>query len=1028
MRQGMPPHEQQRGDAEPHGGGHPPPHRRPPPGRRLLRLRGRLPLQHVPVRDGDAVHRAPDRVGGDDRLMRQHHQRHGELLHAAGEILPEGRVVRPPRLVGRGTQRGDGEGREPGEDEGREDGTRPSQPGVGQHRPPRDEPRQREHRRHAAAHVVEHLPARHRRERIHAAAARAGNLRHQPGQELPVAADPAVHPARRGEIARRVVVEHLDVRDQRGARERALDQIVAEQRVLGEATRRGLLERRDVVDPLAGVGAFGEQVLIDVGHRGRVRVHPRMAGEDRRVARAVRAGERHAHARLHDAVAARHPAGGLVEPRAVEGMRHRPDQRNGRVARQHGVGVESDDEANGVQPAELALRDREGLAAAAEHPGVEVGELAALALPAHPAVVDRVEPAWAHEEVEGRRRRVALAVRGVERLHALDSRRDDLGVAGHRLLIGVEEVAEQGEPDLRIGVREILRLEMLERFAHGIDAAEQDRHDDRGAMRRRHLAREVEARQAARWEEEGDELVDDRDGDVGRRHEREPQREQQPEAVRAVERSQQDAERARREQRDGAQIRGARRGVRDVPQAFGDRFAVADRGFQGREPGVDEVVADVRLQRGGTSAAGGGRGGVDRGGGRLELREVAALGEPLHDVAVAVARAEGHRGVDARRIAAEDRLGEARVLDEVAPVDVPDRAQAGDAVRHDERREREALGRALHRLLDAHHVLADPLLQPEERGEVGAAAAHLLQEARQEGRRELARLVDELRQGARERGGRLFVGGEQARHPRVGFDGVGGVAASALGHVPDVLQESHAQHRRHGPQLAHGERGDPLILAHHQLERRLGESAVGMRDQLDRDLVDARIAGEGARLGKLRQLGVVVGRQRGADLGDLRGDDVVVVEQPVAGGADADPLAGDVGEVRVDALEHLLRGVEAREERAFAATPGAMRELRRCGTLAAGELPRMLREPVGAEQLAKDGLGRFLDRRGSPGEPQTGRCRVHDLMYSTTPDRWAAQRTRPPDPSSAYASRGSAAKRARPAASAPTSARVTYAR
>jgi len=39
-------------------------------------------------------------------------------------------------------------------------------------------------------------------------------------------------------------------------------------------------------------------------------------------------------------------------------------------------------------------------------------------------------------------------------------------------------------------------------------------------------------------------------------------------------------------------------------------------------------------------------------------------------------------------------------------------------------------------------------------------------------------------------------------------------ASGALRHVADVLQESHPQHGRHGPQLAHGERRDALVLAH----------------------------------------------------------------------------------------------------------------------------------------------------------------------------------------------------------------------
>ena len=67
-----------------------------------------------------------------------------------------------------------------------------------------------------------------------------------------------------------------------GARERALEQVVAEQRVLGHAAGERRLERVDVVDALADVAALVEEVLIDVGHGGRVRIEADVAGEDLR--------------------------------------------------------------------------------------------------------------------------------------------------------------------------------------------------------------------------------------------------------------------------------------------------------------------------------------------------------------------------------------------------------------------------------------------------------------------------------------------------------------------------------------------------------------------------------------------------------------------------------------------------------------------------------------------------------------------------------------------------------------------------
>ena len=81
----------------------------------------------------------------------------------------------------------------------------------------------------------------------------------------------------KGEVVRRVVVDQLDVGDEPGARVEALEQVVAEQRVLRHAAGERGLERIDVVDPLADVAALVKQVLIDVGHGGGVRDRRRRA-------------------------------------------------------------------------------------------------------------------------------------------------------------------------------------------------------------------------------------------------------------------------------------------------------------------------------------------------------------------------------------------------------------------------------------------------------------------------------------------------------------------------------------------------------------------------------------------------------------------------------------------------------------------------------------------------------------------------------------------------------------------------------
>ena len=84
---------------------------------------------------------------------------------------------------------------------------------------------------------------------------------------------------RRDVVARREVLDHLDVGGQAGAREDAFEQVVAEQRAFRHAPGQRRLEGIDVVDALAGERAFAEQVLVDVGYRRGVRIDAGGAGE-----------------------------------------------------------------------------------------------------------------------------------------------------------------------------------------------------------------------------------------------------------------------------------------------------------------------------------------------------------------------------------------------------------------------------------------------------------------------------------------------------------------------------------------------------------------------------------------------------------------------------------------------------------------------------------------------------------------------------------------------------------------------------
>ena len=79
--------------------------------------------------------------------------------------------------------------------------------------------------------------------------------------------------ARVSHVRRRIIVVHDHVGRETGACVVAFDQVVRQQRVLGEPAMRRDLERIDVVDALSRECPLAEQILVDIGYGGGVRVH-----------------------------------------------------------------------------------------------------------------------------------------------------------------------------------------------------------------------------------------------------------------------------------------------------------------------------------------------------------------------------------------------------------------------------------------------------------------------------------------------------------------------------------------------------------------------------------------------------------------------------------------------------------------------------------------------------------------------------------------------------------------------------------
>ena len=323
-----------------------------------------------------------------------------------------------------------------------------NQLGPDQRRAGRQGPREQEREigagsRERPPQVVEHLPAADRRD-PGPRSARAGGAADQPRQELPVAARPAVLTRRRDLVTSGKVLEELDVGDERGPREEPLEEIVAEQRVFRHPSLERSLEGVDVVDPLAGVRALGEEILVDVRDRGGIGIDAGGTGKHAPKERALAlGGQGRRDPRLEDAVALDDATFARLEPGPVQRVRQGADEPRRGAARKLGIGVQRDHEANRRRDVGR-LDDERGVGRAAQE-AIELVQLAALALPAHPARLALAPEASAVEQMEARFASAGWAVPPVQLVDARARGREQGLVVGRVLRGGIRPVRQQRE-------------------------------------------------------------------------------------------------------------------------------------------------------------------------------------------------------------------------------------------------------------------------------------------------------------------------------------------------------------------------------------------------------------------------------------------------------------------------------------------------------------------------------------------------------------------------------------------------------
>ena len=157
-----------------------------------------------------------------------------------------------------------------------------------------------------------------------------------------------------GEIAGGIVLVEDYVGNQPGAPVDALEQIVAEQRVLRHSALQAALKGSHVVDALADVDPLAEKVLIDVGYRTGVEIQPGVSSEKSREERLVRLSGPDLRPRLKYGVSGDHLAAWEVKLGLVQRVSQGADEAARAAPGQNGIGIQCNDV--------LDLRENVGLA------------------------------------------------------------------------------------------------------------------------------------------------------------------------------------------------------------------------------------------------------------------------------------------------------------------------------------------------------------------------------------------------------------------------------------------------------------------------------------------------------------------------------------------------------------------------------------------------------------------------------------------------------------------------------------------
>ena len=245
-------------------------------------------------------------------------------------------------------------------------------------------------------------------------------------------------------------------------------------------------------------------------------------------------GKRRRDARLQHAVAVRDAPRDRIEARPIRRMRQRSDQGARRSDGEPRVGVERDHVANAGRRRRRAVAPgEEARVGRAAQQAVQLVQLSALPLPAHPQALALVPAASAVEEQEAV---AAVGRRTVQRVQARDPRGrrgEDRLVVRQRLARRIDPIREQREAQLLVRVGEEVQLELVDQRLGVGFAREQGGDHHQRAQLGRYATAQLQLRERRRPDLERDAAIRERDGEIGRGHQGQQREQQQQERARA---------------------------------------------------------------------------------------------------------------------------------------------------------------------------------------------------------------------------------------------------------------------------------------------------------------------------------------------------------------------------------------------------------------------------------------------------------------------------------------------------------------